>query len=149
MPVILENVSSPSPQDLEDLVKVYQDYPEVIADDLEQWISDKLAGGQTLFAGRFNGRLLAAVWGIPSFYCWQLEHLCVRALTRRRSVARQLLTLLAKEAQAQKLGLKIEDRIVPDTLCALLEDLGFSKSSDTVPCQGMLWSIDAPGSTQP
>ena len=140
MPVILEIISDPSPSDLSDLVKLYQDYPKTLAsDDLGEWIKAKLSGGQPLFAGRFNGRLLCAIWGTPSYHCWQLDYLCVRAATRRRGVARQLLTLLARHAQQEKQALKIENQTLTTELKALLSDIGFSCNAT----DGLMWTIEA------
>ncbi len=161
MPVILENISNPSPDDLDDLIKLFQDYPATLANahidtqvdtqvdtpvdtpvngPLSDWINDKLASGQQLFAGRFNGRLIAAVWGIPAFYSWQLEHLCVRAITRRRGIARQLLTLLAQHADIEKLDLKVVNSIVPPELKPLLTDLGFSCDASACQAQELIWT---------
>ncbi len=144
MPVILEVISDPSPSDLEDLIKLYQDYPETLtSDDLGEWIKTKLAGGQTLFAGRFNGRLLCAIWGTPSLHSWQLDYLCVRAATRRRGVARQLLTLLARHAQQEKQELKIENQKITTELKALLSDIGFSCDASARQIEGIMWTIEA------
>ncbi len=142
MPVILELISDPEPDDLSDLVKLYQDYPQhptaSSTNGLTQWVTDKLNNGQQLFAGRFNGRLLCAVWGISSPDGWQLEHLCVRAVTRRRGVALQLLTLLAQHAIKERQNLTVNDLSLPTEVRALLPQAGFHYSTPD-----KLWIFDS------
>jgi ribosomal protein S18 acetylase RimI-like enzyme len=129
MPIILEQISHPGAEDRNDLIKIYQDYPKTLDSNqhssLGEWIDQRLADGQTLFAGRFNGRLLAAIWGSSDQQQLQLEYLCVRKLTRRRGVARQLLTLLIKQARQQQLKLTIKQPLVSIELSSLLKELDF------------------------
>lgn len=127
MPVILEKISNPNAADLNDLIKIFQDYPADAPDpptgNLEHWIKTKLQQ-QLLFAGRFNGRLLGAVWCSPQNQGWQLQQLCVRAITRRRGVARQLTTLLANHADKQQRQLLVEPSTLPEELSSLLSEHG-------------------------
>jgi ribosomal protein S18 acetylase RimI-like enzyme len=133
MPIILEQISHPDAEDRNDLIKIYQDYPKTLGDSrqnsLGEWIDQRLADGQTLFAGRFNGRLLAAIWGSSDQQQLQLEYLCVRKLTRRRGVARQLLTLLIKRAKQQQLKLTVRQPLVSIELSSLLKELDFQCTS--------------------
>lgn len=105
MPVYFENAAEFSPQDLTDLEKIYADAPS--------WLLPPYADGaaliaqgikrNTLVTARFNSRLLGAALLAKQGNVWTLSHLCVRALTRQRGVARRLLeeaTRLAQEAQA-------------------------------------------------
>ena len=129
MPIILEQISHPGTEDRNDLIKIYQDYPKTLDasqhSSLGEWIDTRLTNGQTLFAGRFNGRLLAAIWGRSDNQQLQLEYLCVRKLTRRRGVARQLLTLLIKQAHQQHLKLTIKQPLESIELSSLLKELNF------------------------
>ena len=62
MPVYVESVTQPSPQDLTDLAKIYADAPEWLLTpytSAEALIEAALADG-SLIAGRFNDRLLGA-----------------------------------------------------------------------------------------
>jgi ribosomal protein S18 acetylase RimI-like enzyme len=141
MPVILEHLTDLSADDRSDLIKLYQDYPsppthpshvEKSPDkDPQHWISNNLSNGLLLFAGRFNGRLLCAVWAKPSPSGWQLLHLCVRSVTRRRGVARQLLTLLSQYADARHIALSINASDAPEKLTPLLAELGFTVSKNS------------------
>lgn len=93
MPVLVEEINEPSSQDLTDLNKVYQDAPEWLLAPFasrDELISTALANRQ-LMAGRFNDRLLAAAIVEKGEAAWQLSHLCVRTVTRKRGVARRLL----------------------------------------------------------
>ncbi len=130
MPVLFETISNPIDQDLQDLISIYQDYPTPVADDIETWIQESLIEGNLLFAGRFNGRLLSALWGTVTTQGLELHHLCVRQLTRRRSVASQLLTLLTKHADQQKLSLLIQHQPELDPLAKHLATLGFNNTNN-------------------
>ena len=101
MPVLVEEINEPSSQDLTDLNKVYQDAPDWLLAPFasrEQLISSALANRQ-LMAGRFNDRLLAAAIVEKGEAVWQLSHLCVRTVTRKRGVARRLLAEVQRLAQ--------------------------------------------------
>lgn len=142
MPVFLEQISEPSPEDLRDLIKIYQDYPQIPTDTdehkIEHWINSRLSQQHVIFAGRFNGRLLTAIWGKPDKQLLQLEDLCVRTVTRRRGVARQLLTLLIKQANREQLTLLIKLPSASIELHSLLSELGFSCSD-----HNQLWTLKA------
>ncbi|QLC73421.1 acetyl-CoA sensor PanZ family protein [Pseudomonas sp. LPB0260] len=103
MPVIVERPSPASAQDLIDLAKIYRDAPDWLLPpyaDGEALIQANLNSGR-LLAGRFNDRLLGAALLERGEDCWRLSHLCVRAITRNRGVARRLLdeaSRMAREA---------------------------------------------------
>lgn len=93
MPVYIEKVAAPNPQDRTDLAKIYADAPTwllaphadaaaLIATGIER---------DTLVAARFNDRLLGAALLEKGENRWLLSHLCVRKITRRRGVARRLI----------------------------------------------------------
>ena len=93
MPVYVETLTDPSTQDRIDLAKIYADAPAwllVPHADAEALIDSSLADG-SLIAGRFNDRLLGAAQLRRSADHWQLSHLCVRKVTRRRGVGKRLL----------------------------------------------------------
>lgn len=93
MPVYVESVTQPSPQDRSDLAKIYADAPEWLLAphaNAEALIEAALADG-SLIAGRFNDRLLGAALLQRDGSTWRLSHLCVRKLTRKRGVGRRLL----------------------------------------------------------
>lgn len=105
MPVYFEDAVEFSAQDLTDLEKIYADAPDWLlppyadaATLIQQGIQQ-----QNLVVARFNSRLLGAALLNKHAKVWTLSHLCVRALTRRRGVARRLVDeakRLAQEAQA-------------------------------------------------
>ena len=93
MPVYVETVTQPSPQDRSDLAKIYADAPAWLLTphaSAEALIESALADG-SLIAGRFNDRLLGAAVLQRGDSVWRLSHLCVRKLTRQRGVGRRLL----------------------------------------------------------
>ena len=130
MPVILEIINRPDANDLADLEKIYADYPLPPVQSLPAWIDAQRENGQTLIAGRFNGHLLAALFVNTNGV---LTHLSVRASTRRRGTARQLLQLL----QSTAAQLKLEQLAVHDVeaLAPLWQQLGFTRSTN-----GWLWT---------
>lgn len=102
MPVVFEALTLATEQDRQDLHKIYLDAPDGLLAD-QGGASTLIANGQ-LVAGRFNGRLLGAARLDRQAGVWQLSHLCVRKLTRRRGVAERLLCeahRLARQAGAE------------------------------------------------
>ena len=100
MPVYVESVTQPSPQDLTDLAKIYADAPEWLLTpyaSADALIAAALADG-SLIAGRFNDRLLGAALLQRGDQAWRLSHLCVRKLTRKRGVGRRLLEETQRQA---------------------------------------------------
>lgn len=93
MPIYVEAVTQPSPQDRTDLAKIYADAPDWLltphasADAL----IDAALADATLIAGRFNDRLLGVALLEKFADRWRLSHICVRKVTRGRGVARRLL----------------------------------------------------------
>ena len=92
MPVIVETLIEPSPQDRIDLAKIFADAPAWLLaphTDAATLIEAALAS-QSLIGGRFNDRLLGAALLQRGATQWRLSHLCVRKITRRRGVGRRL-----------------------------------------------------------
>ena len=125
MPVILELIHQPDAADLADLEKIYADYPLPPVATVADWLFDQRDQRKTLIAGRFNGRLLGALWLNQN--TGRIEHLCVRENTRRRGTARQLLQLLqqkAKQFQIESLRAADSQQLAP-----LWEQLGFKRDA--------------------
>ncbi len=125
MPVTLENIKKPTEQDLIDLNKIYLDYPgELRWTALEKELEKSPA--ITLYGARFNARLLAAISFTEYENHIELNHLCVRKVTRQRHVARDLLRLSMAQAPAKKLIFNscLED----EGLTQLLLQAGFSQN---------------------
>jgi ribosomal protein S18 acetylase RimI-like enzyme len=119
MPVTLEIINRPDAADLADLEKIYMDYPLPPVESLSAWLDMQREAGHMLIAGRFNGHLLGALWLEDD---GRIAHLCVRASTRRRGTARQLLQLLQAHAEQ----LHIAQLEAPDAeLAQLWEQLEF------------------------
>ena len=129
MPVLLEQISQPNPQDIEDLRKIYSDYPSIGDSTADGWLEQQFEKPGFLMAGRFNGRLLAALWVTPINTAgnndWSLEHLCVRNITRRRGVASQLIKLLCVKAHKEHRQITVNNNTTTEATQALLATIGF------------------------
>ncbi|HTO17622.1 MAG TPA: acetyl-CoA sensor PanZ family protein [Pseudomonas sp.] len=105
MPVYVERPVQLTDQDRQDLLNVYADAPDWLLPpfaDGAALIQQSLADG-SLRVARFNGRLLGAARLQSGGNFLRLSHLCVRALTRGRGVARRLVDEARREAQQQDL----------------------------------------------
>ncbi len=117
MPVHLEWVESPSDQDWIDLNKLYLDAPKgwisnENAQPAQNYVLQKHQQGYKVVAGRFNDRLIAtALLKVNSekVNAYYLEDMCVRALTRERGVAKQLLVRICQWSDEQKCSLWVAD----------------------------------------
>jgi len=101
MPIVVESLQSATYQDQGDLQKIYRDAPPWLFapfSDASQLIESAL-DHHTLIAARFNDRLLGAARLQKHGQVWELSHLCVRALTRRRGVAERLVIHAQKSAE--------------------------------------------------
>ncbi len=96
MPLLVELLESPSEQDRQDLDKLAAETAS------GAW---GVEPGALHFAGRFNGRVLALAVMLPTPGEWQLQRMAVRALTRRRGMARRMLEVIDAQAKAQGLRL--------------------------------------------
>lgn len=109
MPIVLEEISNPSPQDLIDLQKIYADAPETMVEEgmSEAFVQALLqASNGKLIAARFNSRLLAALVLTQGDGGSDVKNLCVREITRKRGIASTMLELLKKEYPALELSCK-------------------------------------------
>ena len=110
MPVYLETIKQLTEvsQDCSDLEKLYGEYlsKEGENTDTLAWLTSAINSSTlTLYGGRFNGRLLGAVFietDNQNSSQWTIKHLCVRKLTQRRGFARQLLQRLQQIIQEQE-----------------------------------------------
>lgn len=128
MPVTLETVANPTEQDLVDLEKIYADYPPATDwASLQQTLEQNPA--MTLYAGRFNNRLLGAVSVTEEDGNLALNHLCVRAITRERHVGRDILRLLLAKYPEKSFSLKLcTDSPATEKLLA---NAGFEQQGNT------------------
>lgn len=118
MPVYAELITQASDQDQIDLKKLY-------FEDADSILQKSQNGDWLLIGGRFNGRLIAALTltaKSESVYC--LDLLVVRDITRRRGVARQLLTQLLKQPPAQLESIEVNLQ-GQEQLQALFQELDF------------------------
>ncbi len=132
MPVRLNRYASTSElseQDNIDLQKLYADYP--VSFDQAKFEQVINAEGAELFAGRFNDRLIAAILVVKTSDVVHLKYFCVRAVTRDRRVAsdllRESLKVLKQECAGSKLLLEscVENN---QALEAVLNPQGFELS---------------------
>lgn len=121
MPVKVECYNSSenfSAQDRTDLEKLFADYPSTPIS-LDAICAQTNEAGQTLFAARFNNRLLGAAFITLNNEQAQLDKLCVRKITRERLVGRDLLRGICEAL----IELKQAELVVD----ACIDDAGFSQ----------------------
>lgn len=133
MPVLLTVVTdSPDNAQLEQLEKIYADaQPERRAliegtASSKDFVAHILADPQQAFyCGLFNDRLIAAVAVAKTDTYWQVSHLCVRTVTRRRGVGSRLLLLVLNAAKADNKTVRIpaEALLTPDHI--ILQRMGY------------------------
>ncbi len=125
MPVYVEFLQSATYQDQSDLQKIYRDAPAWLirpfADALQ--LVEHALSEESLIAARLNGRLLGAAYLQRQDECWELSHLCVRAPTRRRGVAEQLVLQAQKLAADSGAGLRLMTAVEPPEVQALASKL--------------------------
>lgn len=122
MPVFIEFPQKLSQQDLADLQLIYADLPPQLASPGDNGQLSDLAQQQSLVVARFNGRLLAAAVLRRHEKSWCLSQLCVRAITRRRGVARRMFEELTRAAQAAAVELQVRPVAAPLWFAAWLEE---------------------------
>ncbi len=130
MPVHLEWIEAPSEQDWIDLNKLYKEAPTGWCDadsehPAQSYLAQKQQQGYKIAAGRFNDRLIVAAAikvNSEKVNAYFIEDLCVRALTRERGVAKQLLVRLCQWSDEQKCSLWVQDA---DAKLRVLMEFGF------------------------
>jgi len=133
LPIYLDWLEQPKEQDLVDLDKLFDDAPDDWLTDEGQhvnahWALQQIASNKKLALGRFNDRVVSAVWLVKQSedasqpYQYEIDKLCVRKITRQRGVAKQLLVRLCQWANQQGCDLYVADA---DNRLAGLYELGF------------------------
>lgn len=130
MPVHLEWIESASEQDWIDLNKLYKDAPVQWCEDqgasrAQSYVAQKQQQGYKIAAGRFNDRLIVAAAlkvNTQKVNAYFLDDMCVRALTRERGVAKQLMVRLCQWSDEQRCSLWVEDS---DAKLKVLLEFGF------------------------
>lgn len=93
----------------------------------EAFIKAALSVPANCFAGAlFNDHLIGAVLMTRSPEEWQLQHLCVRSVTRRRGVGSQLMALVAARAQQKGVRVYVPDRNLTHADQVLVRRLGYT-----------------------
>ncbi len=120
LPIHLQWLEKPSEQDNLDLDKLYADAP---SDWFPQdphikgsaWALQQVNQGANIALGRFNDRIVSAARLVAQSdsaapaYTYQIEQVCVRNVTRKRGVAKQLLVRLCQWANETQVALYIKD----------------------------------------
>lgn len=127
MPVTLEKVGIMSPQDKIDLEKVYNDFPTANSlTNVMAFISE--TANSSLYAARFNERLIGACTITENNDELVLENLCVRSITRNRRVGSDILRLAGKHFEGKAINAPYCQK--SDALAQLFKQAGFSDDGD-------------------
>lgn len=127
MPLELLEITQPNEEQYEDLLKIYDGYTDTDPASIRQWLELQLNNGYFIFGGLFNGSLVASATANHQGEDIQIANFCVRAVTRRRGVARQMLMLFGRYAEANNKRMTISMSITPTVLHGLLEESGFKQ----------------------
>ena len=122
----IEIMNSPSIEDKSDLVKIYTDAPQRILESMtpEQLVDHLLSTkGYTLYAARYNGRLLGAAVLHPWTKGLRMRYLVVRKVSRRKGVAIELLNHIRAQAD-QPIYIEMPQNTATDLL---FDRAGFTK----------------------
>ena len=125
MPVVVECPAQLTPQDWQDLQRIYADAPiewALSSEKIEAWLTQALKA-QQLMVGRFNGRLLGACCVHEQEGVLYLSHLCVRAVTRKRGVGRRIWDQVLCRAAEHGLKLYLMPPDVPTEPVLISTDL--------------------------
>ena len=127
MPVVLQPVTAPSEQDLLDLGKIYNDYPSDLQwPELQQQLENQPE--TTLYGALFNGRLIGALTVTDQGDSAELDHLCVRSVTRRRGVGREMIRQLLTKTAFASFTLHTDSN--NEALQAFLNHTGFQQNGN-------------------
>jgi len=131
MPILLEVLpTQPTPSDLNDLQKIYQDAPDGLLpescniEDIAALLTTLRPDASTqLYGARFNDRLLGAVVVKETTHALTISYLCVRKVTRNRGVGKRIMDVLHQIADEQKRALHcvIPKDLQPSALPAWLK----------------------------
>lgn len=129
MPVRLEHIHTPTAADLADLEKIHN---ETASDGFTlnaRQLTDFLASGGWIMAGRFNDRIIGALLAQAHGDDIELNNAGVRAITQRRGVMHQMIHHISRFAEQEHKRLII--RHCPALLSSALEHRGFQRIGDT------------------
>jgi GNAT superfamily N-acetyltransferase len=121
MAIVVEFLGLVSYQDQRDLQKIYRDAPDWLFTpfaDASHLIESGLQE-QVLIAVRFNDRLLGAARLLKGQTSWDLSHLCVRRVMRRRGIAHRLIDHAQKSARLAGCELRLLAAAEPPEVQAL------------------------------
>ncbi|MEM8594421.1 MAG: acetyl-CoA sensor PanZ family protein [Pseudomonadota bacterium] len=93
MPIYIEALApeTMNADDVGAIQTIYQDYPNSTpVERFEAWRMQQLDDNWSLWAARFNDRLLGAAWTQQDDHALSIHDVCVRRITRNRGVARRL-----------------------------------------------------------
>lgn len=134
MPVLLTTVNDKTDQArVEQLEKIYADaQPERLAqlpnvDSAKSFVENILQSpDHTFYCGLFNERLIAALVASQDDNYWQVSHLCVRSVTRRRGVGSRLLTLVIEAARAEGKAIRVAADALMTQDHIILQRMGYT-----------------------
>lgn len=134
MPVLLTVVNDKTDQArVEQLEKIYTDaQPERLAqlpnvDSAKSFVEYILhSPDHSFYCGLFNERLIAALVVSKSDDYWQVSHLCVRSVTRRRGVGSRLLTLVIQAARNENKAIRIATSALMTQDHIILQRMGYT-----------------------
>ncbi len=134
MPVLLTVVNDKTDQAcVEQLEKIYTDaQPERLAqlpnvDSAKSFVENILqSADHDFYCGLFNERLIAALVVSKQDDYWQVSHLCVRSVTRRRGVGSRLLTLVIEAAKADNKAIRVPADALMTQDHIILQRMGYT-----------------------
>ena len=135
MPVRLEHIHTPTAADLADLEKIHN---ETASDGFtlnSEQLSEFLASGGWIMAGRFNDRIIGALLAQAEGNDVVLSNAGVRAITQRRGVMHQMIHHISRFAEQEHKRLVI--RHCPAQLAAALEHREFRSIGDEFVYNGL------------
>ena len=125
MPVILEQIHTPTNADWNDLSKIHQDTATtgltLNRTELEQF----LHSGGWILAGRFNDRIVGTILAQQQSKRIMLSQAAVRTITQRRGVMHQLMQAIQRWADQEGLTLVIHNEDAE--LATALQHRGFQQ----------------------
>lgn len=133
MPVLLAVVNDQNdPARVEQLQKIYADaQPERLAllsrsETPQAFVEKILQDDDSLFyCGLFNERLIAAAVIRKQDTYWEISHLCVRSVTRRRGVGSRLLSLILNAARTEGKEIRIPTEVLLTPDLIILQRMGY------------------------
>ncbi len=136
MPVLLTIVNDKTDQaHIEQLEKIYTDaQPERLAqlpniNSAKSFVDTILQSpDHSFYCGLFNDRLIAAIAISQQSNAWQISHLCVRSITRRRGVGSRLLTLVIEAAKANNMATQVSTSALMAQDHIILQRMGYTLS---------------------